>query len=412
MRVLVSADDWSILRHYGVDERRKDGARVWRTVTPAALPERAARRRVDPFRLRDELASSRDHAAAEFKEAKPGRERLQEENRAVAAITQALRHAGVSARSDAIRVQREPFEGRGMRAEAFANGTRFAKERLWHAEIAFGKPVVGPLIIGDGRYLGLGLMAPLQEAWRDALVFAVPEEANIGPADGHVLVRAARRALMALQRDVVGKLTRLFSGHEGNGGPAASGRHEHVFLAADDNDGDGRVDRLLVVAPWAADRAMRANWGQRKTFDEVASQLEIVRAGRLGVITLGPPFDFAGRDPLTGPARIWQSRTRYRATRHSGRNKDPAEAIERDVIEECLRRGLPRPEVSILEFSAVPNGGGLVEGGLVLLHSAWASLARPRQPQRWWHVCYRGIGGVYAARASSVLPCSIDIGVK
>src|SRR5262249_37316688 len=38
---------------------------------------------------------------------------------------------------------------------------RFTKERLWHVEIGFGRPVPGPLLIGDGRYLGLGLMAPV-----------------------------------------------------------------------------------------------------------------------------------------------------------------------------------------------------------------------------------------------------------
>ena len=31
----------------------------------------------------------------------------------------------------------------------------------------------------------------------------------------------------------------------------------------------------------------------------------------------------------------------------------------RDVIAECERRGLPRPEVELLELNAGPNGGGL-----------------------------------------------------
>jgi hypothetical protein len=61
-----------------------------------------------------------------------------------------------------IRVQREPFEAKGQRAEAFAASPRIAKERLWHVEIAFVQPVHGPLLIGDGRYLGLGLMAPVR----------------------------------------------------------------------------------------------------------------------------------------------------------------------------------------------------------------------------------------------------------
>jgi hypothetical protein len=48
-------------------------------------------------------------------------------------VRQALRHAGIVAPAQTIRVQREPFESRGQRAETFASGTRFAKERLWHA---------------------------------------------------------------------------------------------------------------------------------------------------------------------------------------------------------------------------------------------------------------------------------------
>ncbi len=60
----------------------------------------------------------------------------------------------------AIRVQREPFEANGRRVEDFAEGTRFAKHRMWHVEIEFSAQVRGPLVIGDGRFLGLGIMAP------------------------------------------------------------------------------------------------------------------------------------------------------------------------------------------------------------------------------------------------------------
>jgi CRISPR-associated protein Csb2 len=173
-------------------------------------------------------------------------------------------------------------------------------------------------------------------------------------------VRAVRRALMASARDADGRIPRLFSGHEPDGRPASSGRQEHIFLAADDGDGDGRIDRIIVAAPWACDRSLSADRQRAKIFDKVVSRLEIVRAGRLGVVTLGPPRAFPGPDPLIGPARAWQSRTPYRATRHAGRRKDPAEALEHDLASECLRRGLPRPKIEVLGFSAVPDGGGLL----------------------------------------------------
>ena len=278
-----------------------------------------------------------------------------------AAVADALRHADIPVRASSIRVQREPFDDKGARAEAFAYGTRFAKERLWHVEITLPKPLRGPLVIGDGRYLGLGVMAALKDALRDVVSFGIAPQANIAVADGPALMHAVRRALMSLARDGNARVPRLFSGHEDDGGRAATGHHEHVFLAANDEDGDALIDRLVVAAPWACDRSgAPPTQRDRVLFDRVVSALAEVRAGRLGVVTFERPAELTSGDPLIGPARVWQSRTHYRATRHAGRRKDPATALVRDVITECLRRGLLVPEVELLEFSAVPNGGGLL----------------------------------------------------
>ena len=57
--------------------------------------------------------------------------------------------------------KREPLDRQGSRAEQFAWGTRFAKEALWHASITFAERVKGPLLLGDGRFVGLGLMLSL-----------------------------------------------------------------------------------------------------------------------------------------------------------------------------------------------------------------------------------------------------------
>ncbi len=89
-------------------------------------------------------------------------ERKQEQGHAAAAVCQALHHAGVRLRPEVIRVQREPFEASGERVETFAEGTRFSKHRLWHVEVEFHDGIPGPLVIGDGRFLGLGIMAPVQ----------------------------------------------------------------------------------------------------------------------------------------------------------------------------------------------------------------------------------------------------------
>jgi len=143
--VLVPADDEGMLRHYGVNE--SVGAHTFYTVTPAALPQFAARRRIDPRR--------------QLEEAKGGAERRKENESAAGAVLQALRHADVRATVEEILVQREPFDGNGERIETFAAGTRFSKHQLWHIKVTFSLPVSGPLVIGDGRFLGLGVLAPV-----------------------------------------------------------------------------------------------------------------------------------------------------------------------------------------------------------------------------------------------------------
>ena len=338
--LLMPADDRAMLHHYGIEEPTE--ARLWRTVTPSALPRRY-------------FAVSRTHRAK-----RGAIERLREEDWTTHAVVHALRHAGINARVESICVQQEPFAAKGARAEAFAPATRFAKERLWHVEMAFAEAMRGPLILGDGRYLGLGLMAPVKDSWRDVMAFSLPADAHVPVAGRADLLRAVRRALMALSRNSRGDVPRLFSGHDPDGAPASSGGHEHVFLAADDADGDGRIDRLIVAAPWICDRLGRVpGQSDRALFDRVVSSLAEVRAGKLGVISLGLHSTLAAADPVFGTALTWESRTPYRPTRHAGRGKDPAVAVAHDVINECEHRGLPKPEVDLLEFSAGPNGGNL-----------------------------------------------------
>ena len=139
---LSTSEDGSFLRHYGVGH----AATEWQTITPAVLPESAKRRRIEPSRR--------------LAEAKDASERAREQGQARAAVITALRHAGLNLNVLDIVVQREPFQSHGARAEAFALGTRFAKERLWHVAITFAEPIQGPLVLGDGRFLGLGVFAP------------------------------------------------------------------------------------------------------------------------------------------------------------------------------------------------------------------------------------------------------------
>jgi len=145
---LIRSHDQDFLQHFGISDNQC--YRLWRTVTPAALPVQL--RRIEPTRMRQE--------------AKAGEERLKELQWAAAAVIQALRHVGIRTRVDTIRVQREPFESNGERVEPFAAGSRFSRHQVWHVEIRFAEGISGPLVIGNGRFLGLGLMAPVRlERW-------------------------------------------------------------------------------------------------------------------------------------------------------------------------------------------------------------------------------------------------------
>jgi len=146
---LLEAENDAMLRSYRTPKGL--GCKRWHTITPAALPEKAMRRRINPAHL------------AENAEWKSAQERLDEEARAVNCVLASLRHAEVRTAIRGIRVQREPFIERGERAEAFAKGTRFEARRLWHVEIEFADPVTGPLAIGDGRFLGLGVMLAVDD---------------------------------------------------------------------------------------------------------------------------------------------------------------------------------------------------------------------------------------------------------
>lgn len=337
--VLTPSNEEGMLGHYGVGERRS--GRVWRTMTPVAVPESAQRRRIEPVRLQED--------------AKGGAERVLEESRASHAIAQAIRHARIAVRPERIRVQREPFDAKGERAEAFASGTRFAKERLWHAEITFERPVSGPMVIGDGRFLGLGLLAPARDIQG---VHAFRIEAGLEAAEPQELARALRRAVMARVQNVIGRrevLPAFFSGHERDGAPAQRERHPHVGFVFDPN-----AARLLVIAPHLLDgrEATREEALHLHLLDEALEGFSELRAGRAGRLVLRSMVVDQDADPLFAASQCWESTTPYQVTRH-GRNSEASEVLRADVMAECERRGLPEARIETREARGIP-GVGLV----------------------------------------------------
>lgn len=321
--VLVPNREQSMLEHYGLGDGSDDGFRLWRSVTPVALPTSRTSGRI------------------------PASQRIDDQQRAAFEVAQALRHAEVTAPVKTVRVQREPFDARGERVELFNVPDRFLNPGLRHVEIGFAKPVRGPLVIGNGRYLGLGLMAPVREGRRDTFVFSLRPDPALSVGDAPAFLRAVRRAVMSLASDERGNIPPLFSGHEPDGRAARSGRHRHLFYAADDMDGDGKIDRLIVAAPWQGDRSAFARRGERAQFDHVLTQLREVRAGPLGLFRLGNADGLAAPDPLVGPARAWVTATPYKPTRRWRPGRDPAAFVIADVAAECERRGFPKPQVTL-----------------------------------------------------------------
>lgn len=335
--VLTRTDDEGFLRHYGLGG---DGRhRVWRTLTPAALPGDARRQRIDPARERDET--------------KAGRERAEEQVLAAAAVSQALRHAGVRAGVEAIRVQREPFDANGERVEAFAGGTRFAKERLWHVEVTFEAPVAGPLAIGDGRFLGLGVLAPL--ATTTGIHVLTIGSGLIGAPDPKHIARALRKAVMARVQAKLGDqpLPAFFSGHEANGSAVGATRSSHLAFTC-----DLTRSRILVVAPHVQDRRqpMPEERQHLEVLDRALEGLGELRAGDAGLLRLRRGWIDAAVDPLVAAARVWESVTPYVVNRHR-RVGDASQALVADLRDECRRRGLPDPSVTPSEVRGVPGVG-------------------------------------------------------
>lgn len=342
--LLSPSTDHNMLQHYGINAK----ARVYRSVTPVVLPEEGMRRRIEPTR--------------KLAEAKCGLERALEISEAREAVFQALRHAGVRVPAESIRLQREPFEGRGSRVELFADKTRFDKHRLWHVEIRFAAPLSGPLIIGDGRFLGLGVMAPLPTV-AGVHTFVV-ESGLVNNPDPIELARAFRRAVMARVQTGLGETVALppfFTGHDSNGAPARSESSPHLFfLFVPDSL------RLMVLSPHLVEHREpeMVEREHLRVLDEALSGFRELRAGSMGCLSLRAISIDSDTDPLFTVSRVWESVTPYSVTRHM-KQGSAAEALSDDLYSECRRRGLPQPVVRLGKVYGMPGLGLVGEACLV-----------------------------------------------
>jgi len=329
--MLTRSDEQVMLGHYGIVGTNPASFLDWYTVTPVVLPVERAHGRSS------------------------GSQRHQIEAQAAAAMRQALRHIGLRQQPASIRVQREPFDTKGTMAQDFASGTRFDARRLWHVTLSFANPVTGPLVAGNGRYLGLGLFAPGSQT---SAVIGFAVDGGLYPdTDPIAVARALRRAVMARVQNAMGKRTRLptfFTGHEADGSVARRGKRSHLAYLCDVSR-----NRLLVLAPYALDRrAPEKHESENFALLESAMRdLYLLRAGAAGVLQLSPLRITPEADPLFQPSRRWKTQTSYQPTQH-GKHKDLEQGIRDDVLAELTRRSLPLPaEVRVNSVAVGPRGG-------------------------------------------------------
>jgi len=266
-------------------------------------------------------------------------------------VLHALRHAGFRVPVETMRIQREPFESHSRPAADFSCGSRFNTGSFHHVEILFAFPISGPLVLGDGRFLGLGLMAPVPSA-PEIHVFQITGGLT-DDAHWESVSSCLRRAVMALLGDVYPNgLPAYFSGHAPDGSPADSSDHPHLAFCMDPVQ-----RRVFIIAPHLLQHRPPSSEEIQylAVLDERLQEFSHLRAGRSGLLSLAP-VTTPDSDPLLRHALEWKSVTPYLVTRHF-RSGDAILAICQDVRAQLAAHGLPVADIAVERFWSTPRRG-------------------------------------------------------
>lgn len=178
-----------------------------------------------------------------------------------------------------------------------------------------------------------------------------------------------RQALMARSRSPEGLPDPVFSGRQPDGSPQQGNRHA-IFLPADD-DGDGRIDHLVVWCPGGfspdAVRAMQRLthlWAEEGAGEDGRYHVQLVGLGEardMGALdTLTPLYQRGTRDPartaLLGRSTRWRTETPFMPFRHAKKRGDTWRDLPQDQVLQALDhlphlRDLPRPTVHLFDDS-------------------------------------------------------------
>jgi len=311
---IIAAENTDMIKHYGIEDKP---SRRWRTVTPIALGERYGLDGPVPLKL-------------------------------ATAVADALRHEGVGARPVDVRAVRTPFERHGIESARFESPPRFTERNLWHLDVTLDRAIRGPLMLGDGRYFGLGLLAPVREK-SGALCYRITGGLMYG-AQPEGVARALRRAFMA--RNAArrgGKMDAYVHGHEGSG-PLRDAPHCHFQF-------DPEAGRLWIMAPHIVDRR-EPRKREREQWDDVVRAMQgfsRLLAGNAGALDLRAESVDWIDDPLLVSSRIWETVSPYAANRHRDAGSAHAALME-DLQQSLIDAGLPTANVEVLRCRATSNG--------------------------------------------------------
>lgn len=301
----------------------------WRTVTPMVI---------SPSIQIDTLTDKTDVNA-----------RTEKEHKLHKAVRVAVRQAGYPEPS-AISLQCEPFGGFSQPAREYANGTRFKPDRLFHVGLRFPELVHGPVVIGDGRFRGLGLFEPVNPAGTGHYSFLL--EPAVSFDDRYPLLRQFRRALMAqCGKSAKGRLPTLITGHEPNGHTARTGRHEHLYFAACVNT-DRLISGIDVYLPHLIDRA--SNPPHPKTIDLLEQGLSNLNQLRfcqsvIALTSIAPT--------LLPRSTNWSSATRYVSTRRPRRHDDLETFMIADIERQLALLNVLSPLSVAVEMPRIQRNG-------------------------------------------------------
>lgn len=289
----------------GVSRTMLGESRVWRSVTPMLLPGSLPRN------------------------GRGGESEARWRAQATSLVMKAIEQAGM----DGSLVEHVSVHGYSESIDVPAHLRRFEKVET---TIGFRRPVRGPLVLGPGRFLGLGAMAP--SGRRDptrSFVVAVDPTVQFGQCIP--FAETLRRGVIGIAGSLFGKdrVPPSISGHDGRRAYRDGGRHDslHVFPDPTHAGTDGRVTRFVLGLP----ESLRHE--DARTLGDAMRDWTFLRGfGPEGTRILVSDLDEDTAESMRKRSTVFRTLTPFRAP-----SLAVGETVESAVENRLLERKMPRP---------------------------------------------------------------------